>query len=88
MKTYVGANGVEFTDEDVMRWAEEAEAGFPNSVLTREVAPWRKSEPMTTRSLRVPNSLWDIVEKQAREKGMTTSEYARQVLAQGLLANA
>ncbi|WRS29373.1 hypothetical protein U6G28_07510 [Actinomycetaceae bacterium MB13-C1-2] len=57
MKTYVGANGVEFTDEDVMRWTDEAEAGFPDSVLTRETPSWRKNEPMTTKSLRVPNSL-------------------------------
>ncbi|WP_341729276.1 hypothetical protein [Brooklawnia sp.] len=46
MNHYVGANGVPFTDEDVERWAKETADGFPNSVLTHEVPPWRKSEPM------------------------------------------
>lgn len=87
MKQYMGANGVPFTDEDVEQWAQEAENGFPNSVLAHEVPPWRKSEPMVTRSLRVPNALWTLLEKQAKEHGVTTSEYARQALAQGLLTN-
>lgn len=86
MNQYIGANGVPFTDEDVERWAKEAEEGFPNSVLTHEVPPWLKSDPMVTKSLRVPSALWDLLEKQAKEHGATTSEYARQALAQGLLA--
>ena len=28
MTAYAGANGVPFTDEDIERWADEAEAGF------------------------------------------------------------
>lgn len=87
MNQYLGANRVPFTDEDVERWATEAENGFPNSVLTNEVAPWRNSQPMETRSLRVPSALWSLLEKQAKEHGLTTSEYARQALTQGLLAN-
>lgn len=87
MNHCIGANGVPFTDEDVERWTNEAEDGFPNSVLTHETPPWRKSEPMETRSLRVPSALWSLLEKQAKEHGVTTSEYARQALAQGLLAD-
>ena len=87
MNHYVGANGVPFTDEDVERWSKETADGFPNSVLTHEVPPWRKSEPMETRSLRVPSALWSLLEKQAKEHGVTSSEYARQALAQGRLAN-
>ena len=45
MKANTDVNGVSFTDADVERWADEAEAGFPNLVLTREEPVWTKSEP-------------------------------------------
>lgn len=85
MTQYIGSNGVPFTEEDIDRWAKEAADGFPHSVITHETPPWRKSEPMTTKSLRVPAALWELLERQARERGLTTSEYARQALAQGLM---
>lgn len=54
MNQYIGANGVLFTDEDVEPWAQEAENGFPNSVLTHEVPPWCKSEPIVTLPTSMP----------------------------------
>ena len=40
MSAYADVNGVTFTDEDIERWADEAERGFPNSTLTREKPAW------------------------------------------------
>lgn len=89
MSNYLDENGIVFTDADIDQWVEEADAGFPNSVFVATPGrPWEThSEPMTTKSLRVPKSLWSLIEKQAREHGVSTSEYARQALTQGLLAN-
>ena len=58
MNSYTDINGVAFNDADVERWADEAEEGFPNSVLTRDTPLWVKTEPMETHSVRVPAALW------------------------------
>jgi len=84
MNTYTDVNGVTFTDANVERWADEAEAGFPNSVLTREDPLWVKTEPMETHSVRVTASLWAQVQRIARERNMTASEYAREALTRSL----
>lgn len=84
MSTHTGSIGVAFTDADVERWADEAEAGFPNSALTRETPPWVRPEPMETRSVRVPARLWELVKSEAARKGMNTSEFAREALSRNL----
>lgn len=88
MSNYVDENGITFTDADISQWVEEADAGFPNTELVATPGrPWEtRTVPMVTKSLRVPDSLWNLIEKQAKEHGVSTSEYARQALAQGLLA--
>ncbi len=40
MTKYSDVNGVAFTDADVESWADEAEAGFPDSTLTIETPTW------------------------------------------------
>ena len=83
---HIAADGTVLTDELVSQLAGEAEAGFPNSVLTSEdPAPWRRREPMETHSVRVPARLWALLEQQAAEQDMTTSELARQALTRSLL---
>lgn len=85
--THVAADGTVLTDELIARLAGEAEAGFPNSELTREEpAPWRRQEPMETHSIRVPAPLWALLEQQAAERHMTTSEFTRQALTESLLS--
>ena len=86
MSNYVAVNGITFDDADVDRWADDAESGFKKSTLTRETLPWLKTEPMQARSIRVPASLWATLERQAAEAHVTPSEYARVVLARGLVA--
>ncbi len=89
MNNYVDENGVTFTDADIDQWVEEADTGFPNSTFTATPGrPWEvRGEPMETKSVRVPKSLWALLEKQAAEHEVTTSEYLRQTLRQGLLTN-
>ncbi|MCL3777560.1 MULTISPECIES: hypothetical protein [unclassified Actinomyces] len=86
MTTCIAENGRVFDDDDVERWAAQAEAGLAGAELTRAQVPWRASGPMETHSLRVPAGLWELVERAARAKGMTVSEYARQALSQSLLS--
>ncbi|WP_349829065.1 CopG family transcriptional regulator [Brevibacterium litoralis] len=85
MSTYTDANGVPFTDADVERWADEAEAGFPDSTLTRETPAWVKTEPIETHSVRVPARLWQLIKDQAEARGMCTSEYTREARTRSLL---
>lgn len=84
MSTYTDINGVTFTDADVERWADDAEVGFPNSTLTRETPTWARAEPMETHSVRVPASLWSLIEAQAKKEHLSTSEYTRQALTRSL----
>ncbi|QIM15814.1 ribbon-helix-helix protein, CopG family [Leucobacter insecticola] len=86
MNKYVAADGTVLTDEVIAQLAREAELGFPNSKLSRdEVAPWKRREPMETHSIRVPARLWALLELRAAEEQLSTSEFARQALAQSLL---
>jgi hypothetical protein len=85
---YIAADGTVLTDDLVAELAAEAESGLASTELTREPAPWHRKEPMETRSLRAPAALWALIERQAKSHGMTTSEYARQCLAESLLTRA
>ncbi|KGF19597.1 MULTISPECIES: ribbon-helix-helix protein, CopG family [Micrococcaceae] len=86
MTKYTDVNGVAFTDADVQRWADEAEAGFPDSTLTKETPAWIRTDPMEVHSVRVPAQLWKLVETEAKRRGMSTSEYAREALTRSLSA--
>ena len=84
---HIAADGTVLTDELVAELASEANAGFPPSALSREPAPWHRKEPMITRSVRVPTRLWALIEQQAAQQGMTTSEYTRKALTESLLSH-
>jgi len=83
---FIAADGTPLDDELIKELAAEAEQGFPNSDLTNEPAPWSRREPMETHSLRVPTQLWELLEQQAQQHDMSVSEYTRQTLTRGLLA--
>lgn len=84
-RQYLAADGTIFDDDDIIAMAADAENGFPNSTLTGEPAPWNATQPMTTRSVRVPETLWHLIETAAKNQGVTTSEYTRNALAESLL---
>lgn len=54
MDTHTGADGTRFTDADVERWAQEAEAGFPGARFSpstpgRPVSVGQDARPLTIR---------------------------------------
>lgn len=81
--TYLAANGQAFTDDDVARWAADADQGFPNSEVTvTEARAWeREQEPMVQLSARVPEALRDSVRRVAAGN---TSGFVRAALANEL----
>lgn len=85
MKHYIAKDGTPITDDMVERWAEEAEAGFPNSTLTREPDPSPPSRiDMRAHTIRIPDELWKLVEAASQAKHVTPSEYTRQALGSSL----
>ncbi|MFC5369378.1 ribbon-helix-helix domain-containing protein [Arcanobacterium bovis] len=79
---YVAASGEKFTDADILQWAQDAENGFPDYDFEPvDGRPWEvKTEPMVTKTIRVPVSLWNRIEQQARARGVSVSEMAREKL--------
>ena len=85
MTEYVAADGTPLTDDLIESWAREAEDGFPNSALVRESNPFSmRSSSMRPHTIRVSDALWSLVEKRAKDEGLTVSEYAREALASQL----
>ncbi|KAB7787019.1 hypothetical protein [Bifidobacterium cebidarum] len=85
MRQYIAEDGTPITNEMVDRWAQEAEDGFPNSILTREDDPFPPSRAdMKAHTIRMPDELWKLVEAAAQAKQVTPSEYTRQALGQSL----
>ena len=70
----------------VERWAEDAEQGFAHSTVTPVTGrPWETcTEPMKPRTVRMPDSLWRLVEQQARSQHLGVSAFVRQALAHEL----
>ena len=60
MTKYSDVNGVAFTDADVESWADEAEAGFPDSTLTIETPTWEKLFHEVTPMWRTTNHYSDL----------------------------
>lgn len=79
---YIASNGALFTDEDIIRWAAEAEAGFPNTSLDPvEGRPWETAlEPMQTKTIRAPRELWNLVKLKADQAGQTQSQWLRDAI--------
>ena len=42
---YTAANGTAFTDDDLERWAQEAEAGFPGATFSPYADAARRTFP-------------------------------------------
>lgn len=85
---YVTDNGKKFTDADIERWAEEAEAGFPNSdIQWVKGRIWEKgTEPMKVKTLRAPQSVWVMTARKAQEAGVSESEWLRRVISRALVS--
>ena len=90
-KAYIAANGQEITEDMIDRWCESYEKGeFPEGEHTvgkiRHGRPPLSSEGTATISVKVPIGMKRAIELRAKKEGMSTSAFARSMLADRLLA--
>lgn len=84
--TYTDINGIPFDDTDIERWAAEAEAGFPNSILEKvEPRAWEHTTPMQAKSVRMPINVWELVAQKAQKDGLSVSSFIRLAVSKELL---
>jgi hypothetical protein len=91
MDKFIAEGGVEVTDEMFDKWAQEAEAISQGKVdPSLKITPftgraWEtKTEPMRTRTLKVPDSLWNVIKREAEKDNISTSQAARNALSAGI----
>lgn len=88
MSEYVARNGEHFTDADIDRWEAEAENNFASGdVEVTPMAPraWEvKKEPSRPHTIRIADSLWNLIEQDARDKNMSVADWIRNASAQAL----
>ncbi|MEW1962269.1 ribbon-helix-helix protein, CopG family [Microbacterium sp. NPDC077644] len=76
-------NGVAITDEQIKRWAEEAEAGYDVQALKRRGRgrPGRGAEPSQVVALRLTAEELASIDAAAAREHKTRSELIREALA-------
>lgn len=86
MTNYVTDDGTVVTEAMIERWEHDVEEGFPHSTVSPvQGRPWEVvTEPMKPRTVRVPDSLWHLVEQKAHSQHLGVSAYVRQALAHEL----
>ena len=84
MKTYTAANGTTFTDDDIERWAAEAESGEPFGgghlgppVPGRPVSVGQEAKPFT---LRLDIARRAKLEARAKEQHTSPSQIMRDLI--------
>ncbi|MGV9181998.1 hypothetical protein [Arcanobacterium canis] len=84
---YTAANGERFTDDDILRWASDAENGFPESTIEWvEGRAWEpKEQPLLAKSIRVPQAVWNLISQKASTEGITESQWVRNALTRAAL---
>lgn len=88
--SYYAANGQEITDAMIERWCAAYEKGeFPEGERsTGKVAygrPPLSSDKTSTITIKLPLGMKEAIQRRAKQLGLTTSSYARNVLATDLL---
>ncbi len=90
MVEYIADNGTIITEAMIDQWAAEADTAYRDadvSITAVEGRPWEKSTtPMKPRTIRVPDSLWQLVEAGARRRHISVSAFAREALVKVLAA--
>lgn len=86
MMEYTASDGTKFNDDDIERWAQDAEQGFPNSVLEpAQPYEWEHKSSMQARTIRAPETIWKLLDSAAAKQGLTPSAYIRQILTRSLI---
>ncbi|MGL4832161.1 MAG: hypothetical protein ACRCWS_06275 [Propionibacteriaceae bacterium] len=82
MTTYTASTGQTFTDEDLLRWADDAENGFPGSTVeSTQPRAWElETDPMVPVTIRIPAGML----AQIRKRNTNTSTFVRAAIAQEL----
>ena len=91
MSSYRAANGQEITEEMISRWCDAYEQGeFPAGertvggvVLGR---PPLSADKTVTLNIKVPVGMKAALAKKAKKNGKTVSGYAREIIAEDLMA--
>ena len=91
MSEYIAANGQVITEEMISRWCASYERGeFPTGEHTvggvHVGRPPMSTDKTVTIGLKVPSGMRAALTAKAKEHGMTMSAYAREVLANDLMA--
>ena len=89
MSVYRTKSGVRLTDEDIGRLAEAAERGdYPGAPGAFVVAPpghqHISDEELVTIAFKVPRSRREALDREAKARGRTRSQFLREVLERAL----
>jgi hypothetical protein len=81
-KQYTAANGTVYTDDDIAKWAQEAESGFPSatfgpSVPGRPITVGPDAKPFT---LRLDAHRRAKLDRLAQERHTTASQLVRTLI--------
>ena len=78
----IAEDGTLITEEMATQWGQEVERGnYTIEPLSKEDKAKRKRMlSMSTHSIRIADSVWDLATEQARLKGITMSAFTREAL--------
>lgn len=80
--TYTAENGFVITDDVVDKWAEEAEDNFSGATITKfSGRAWEdETQPLKPRTVRLSDTVWHLIEADAKRRKMTVSAWARNAM--------
>lgn len=80
--TYTAENGFVITDDIVDKWAEETEDNFPGATITEFAGRAQEDEtqPLKPRTVRLSDTVWHLIEADAKRRKMTVSAWTRNAI--------
>ena len=80
--TYTAENGFVITDDIVDQWAEEAEDNFSGATITQFAGrAWEdETQPLKPRTVRLSDTVWHLIEADAKRRKMTVSAWTRNAI--------
>ena len=86
---YIAEDGTPITQAMLDEWIEEADNGHPNSVFepltAEEKAKRNRVIAMSTHSVRVADSVWNLAKKEASTQGISMSTFMREALMEKII---
>lgn len=80
--TYTAENGFVITDDIVDKWAKEAEDNFSGAIVTEFTGrAWEdETQPLKPRTVRLSDTVWHLIEADAKRRKMTVSAWTRNAI--------